>query len=78
MDKRVKGSTIKLLIDSNGKNCIICAAFSLFGKISKVKRPLAIASIIFHTKRNPIANAERLTNTPKNKQKEKKPSSFTK
>ena len=78
MDKREKGSTNKLLIDSNGKNCIIWEAVLPSGKILNVKRPLAIPSITFQTKRKPSANAERFTRIPKNKQKEKKPTSFTK
>ncbi len=77
-DKREKGSTIKLDMDSKGKNCIIRAAIVLSGKILKVKIPFMIPSIIFQTKRNPNAKAERFTNIPKNKQKEKKATNFIK
>ena len=77
-DNRVKGSTIKFDIDCIGKNCVIAVAVSLLGKTLKVKTPLIIPSIIFQTNRKPSANAERFTNIPKNKQKEKKPTSFTK
>ena len=77
-DNREKGSTIKFDIDSKGKNCIIEAAVLLSGNILKVKIPLMIPSIIFQTNRNPSANAERLTNIPKNRQKEKKPTNFMK
>ena len=37
-----------------------------------------IPSMIDHIKRNPKANADRFTKTPKNKQKEKNPNSLTK
>ena len=77
-DNRENGSTIKLDMDSKGKNCIIEAAILLFGNILKVKIPLIIPSIIFQTKRNPKANAERFTSIPKNKQKEKKPTNLRK
>ena len=77
-DNRVKGSTIKLDIDSKGKSCIIEAAAALSGNILKVKIPLITPSIIFQTNRNPSAKAERLTSIPKNKQNEKKPNSLTK
>ena len=77
-DNRVKGSTIKFEIDSNGKNCSILAAVFPSGKSLKLKTPLAIVSIIDQTKTKPIANAERLTKIPRNKQNEKKPTNFTK
>lgn len=77
-DNRENGSTIKLDIDSKGKNCIIEAAILLSGNILKVKTPLIIPSIIFQTNRNPRANADRLTNIPKNKQKEKNPTNLMK
>lgn len=77
-DSLENGSTIRLDIASNGKNCVMFCAVLLSGKILKVRIPLAIPSTIFHTNRKPIANAERFTNIPKNKQKEKKPTNFTK
>src|SRR3970282_499780 len=77
-DNLEKGSTIKFDMDSKGKNCVIESAILFSGKILKTKRPFAIASAMFQTKRNPRANAERFTNIPKNKQKEKKPTSLTK
>ena len=72
-DNLVKGSTIKLDIDSKGKNCMIEAAVLPSGKILKARIPLIIPSIIFQTNKNPNANAERFTKIPKNKQREKIP-----
>jgi hypothetical protein len=57
---------------------VIDDAVSLLGNTLKVKTPLMTPSIIFQTKRNPSAKAERFTNIPKNRQKEKKPTSLTK
>ena len=78
LQQYIEGITIKLDIDSKGKNCVIESAVSLSGNILKVKIPLVIPSAIVHTKRKPNAKAERLTSIPKNKQKEKKPTNFTK
>lgn len=77
-DNLEKGSIIKFDIASNGKNFIIVLPIVLSGKILKIKRPFAIASKTLHTNKKPKAKAERFTNIPKNKQKEKKPVSFTK
>jgi hypothetical protein len=77
-DNLVNGSTIKLLMDSNGKNCVIELAVSLFGNILNVKIPFAIPSMIFQTNRKPIAKADLFIKTPKNKQKEKNPTSLIK
>jgi hypothetical protein len=65
-------------MDCNGKNWVIDDAVSLFGNTLKLKTPFITPSIIFQTKRNPSAKAERFTNIPKNKQKEKKPTSLIK
>lgn len=77
-DNLEKGSTIRFDIDSSGKNCVIESAILLSGKILKTKMPFASPSIIFQTKRNPRAKADRFTNIPKNKQKEKKPTNLMK
>lgn len=77
-DSLLNGITIKFDIDSNGKNWVIEEAVSLSGNILKVKIPLVIHSPIVQTNKKPNAKAERLTNIPKNKQKEKKPTNFTK
>ena len=77
-DNLEKGSTIKLPIDSKGKNCMMLSAVFPSGNNLKFKIPLVIPSIIFHTKRNPIANADLFTSIPKKRQKEKKPNNFTK
>ena len=77
-DNLVKGSTIKLLIEFNGKNCVIFSAIELSGKTLKVNIPVIIPSMTFQTNKKPSAKAERLTNIPKNKQKEKNPINFTK
>ena len=77
-DNLEKGSTIKLLIDSNGKNWVICEAILLFGKISKVSVNLAIVSPINQMNKKPMANADRFIKTPRNRQNEKKPTSLTK
>ena len=78
IESLVKGSTIKLDIDSKGKNWVIWLAILLSGKILKVKIPLIIPSIIFQTNKKPSAKAERFTSIPKNKQKEKNPTNLTK
>ncbi|MNU06425.1 hypothetical protein D3C72_2516170 [compost metagenome] len=50
----------------------------LSGKSLKTKSAFAIPSKTLHTNKKPKAKAERFTNIPKNKQKEKKPVNFTK
>ena len=77
-DNLVKGSAIKLDMDCNGKNCAIRLEVSLSGKILNARIPLVMLSIINQTRRNPNAKAERFTNIPKNKQKEKKPTNLIK
>ena len=77
-DNRENGSTIRFDIDSSGKNCVMFSAILLSGKILKVRIPLATPSIIFHTNKKPMANAERFTKIPRNKQNEKNPTNFTK
>ena len=77
-DSLEKGSLIKLLIASRGRNCENNLSVSSLGNILKFNTPIIMASIIFHTKRNPNANAERFTKIPKNKQKEKKAVSLIK
>ena len=77
-DNLVKGSTIKLLIDSNGSNCVKYLSLSLFGKMVNAKSNFKSDSINNHTKRKPKAKAERFIKIPKNKQKEKNPTNLTK
>ncbi len=77
-DNRVKGSTIKFDIASNGKNCVMYSSLLLFGSNLNFRIPLAIPSRIFQTNKKPKANAERLTKIPKNKQNEKEANEFYK
>lgn len=77
-DSLVKGSAIKFDMDCNGKNCEIRLEVSLSGKILNARMPFVILSIIYQTKRKPNAKADRFTNIPKNKQKEKKPTNLMK
>ena len=59
-----------------GKNAMMFVAVS--GSVFQRNNPNAIPSINCHTNKNPRAKAERFTKTPKNKQKEKKPTSLIK
>lgn len=77
-DNLGNGLTIRLDIDSKGKNCEIYFSESLFGKIQNPKISLRIPSKKYQTNRKPNAKADRFTKIPMNKQKVKKPVSFTK
>ena len=74
----VKGSTIRLLIDSNGKKAYTLSTIGSRLKISNFEIPYEIFSTKNQTNRKPIAKAERFIKTPTNKQKEKNPRSLTK
>ena len=73
----VKGSFIRLNMDCSGKKPIIASVVSPSNNFHRIN-PLAMPSNICQIIKNPRANAERFTRIPKNKQKEKKPISFTK
>jgi len=65
-------------MEARGKNCIIFWAISLSLKIFQVSIPKIMLSRIHQTKRKPNANADLLTNIPRNRQKAKKPVSLIK
>jgi hypothetical protein len=64
-------------MDCKGKNPMIVSVVSPSNNFHLI-RPLVMPSKTCHKMRKPSANAERLTNIPKKRQKEKKPISFTK
>ena len=74
----VKGSLIRLLIDFKGKNWEILSAITLLSNILNRIKPYNIPSIKDQINRAPTAKAERFTNMPKNRPKEKKAMSLTK
>lgn len=76
------GSTIKFDIDSRGKKSYILSikvtSSNFFPKITYFNIGKEMFSNKYQKNKKPNANAERFTNIPKNKQKEKKAVSLIK
>ena len=75
------GSLIKFVIASRGRNCIKLSTKLLvlsFSLNCQKRNPLNIFSKISQTNIAPMAKADRFTRIPRNKPKEKKPTSLIK
>src|SRR5665811_103158 len=72
-----KGSSIRFDMDCSGKNPLIAFAVSHDTNFQP-SIPNKICSTMAHKIKNPRAKAERFTNIPRKRQKEKKPTNLRK